>query len=281
MKEGIIVCKDAVKAIESLLDNTRTGQVDVDEVKSYVDNLTGNDSAESISAIISLKDNDQIYAHCIDVGVVFQTVYFAIKEERGEKSIFKDANEAMLAAFLHDIGKSTIPKEILNSTSPFKRKGKEMDFIRKHPQAGAEILSGMGMPDYILNMAHYHHVKLDPKMASSYPKDAVEEDILFETRLLALVDAYQALVAGRSYKKSWTPPAVMRYLDATAGVEFDLQLWQQFQRVMGHYPKGSMVKLSDGTYGFVMNVPQKDVIRPQVAIVRNSDGEDIQKSLPE
>ncbi|MBU3914746.1 hypothetical protein KKA14_04360, partial [bacterium] len=97
------------------------------------------------------------------------------------------------------------------------------------------------------------------------------------TRLLALVDAYQALCAGRSYKKSWTPPAVMRYLDATAGIEFDLQLWQDFQKVMGHYPIGSFVRLSDGSHGFVMNVPQKNVLKPQVAIVRNSEGEELVK----
>ncbi|MBU2512487.1 HD domain-containing protein [bacterium] len=276
VKESISMCKQATEAVENLLDSARQGKADTGEIKAYVDSMTSSESADAIGAIISLKDNDQVYAHCIDVGVIFQTTYFEIVKLRGETAIFKDEKEAMLAAFLHDIGKAKVPKEILNSTAPFKKNSREMELIRTHPETGAKMLASMGMPDYFCNMAHYHHVKLDSTMASSYPKDVKDEEIIFATRLLALVDAYQALTAGRSYKKSWTPPAVMRYLDATAGVEFDLNLWQDFQKVMGHYPRGSFVKLSDGTYGFVMTVPDKDVLRPQVAIVRNANDEDLQ-----
>ncbi len=276
VKESISMCKHATEAVENLLDSARQGKTDTKDIEAYVDNMTNNESADAIGAIISLKENDQVYAHCIDVGVIFQTTYFEIIKLRGETSIFKDDKEAMMAAFLHDIGKAKVPKEILNSTAPFKKNSKEMELIRSHPETGAEMLASMGMPDYFSNMAHYHHVKFDSTMASSYPKDVKDDEIMFATRLLALIDAYQALTAGRSYKKSWTPPAVMRYLDATAGVEFDLSLWQDFQKVMGHYPRGSFVKLSDGTYGFVMTVPEKDVLRPQVAVVRNADDEDLQ-----
>lgn len=276
VKESIKVCENATKAVEDLMDNARHGKAETADLEQYVDNISNNESSDAISAIISLKENDQVYAHCIDVAVVFQTVYYEIVKLRGMKSIFRDDKELMLAAFLHDIGKAKVPKEILDSTKPFKRNGKEMQLIRTHPQTGAEMLTKMGMPDYFANMAHYHHVKFDPTMASSYPQGVDRKDIIFETQLLALVDAYQALTAGRSYKKSWTPPAVMRYLDATAGVEFELQLWQDFQQVMGLYPRGSFVKLSDGTQGFVMSVPQKEVLRPQVAIVINTDGEELE-----
>jgi putative nucleotidyltransferase with HDIG domain len=276
VKENIKVCESATHAVENLIDNARQGKTNIKDVESCVDNITGGESADAIGAIISLKTNDQVYAHCVDVAVVFSTTYFEIVQLRGFKSAFKDEKEAMLAAFLHDIGKAKVPKEILDSTAPFKRNSKEMQLIRSHPETGAKLLSEMGMSETFSNMAHYHHVKLDATMASSYPKDVNGEDILFETRLLALIDAYQALTAGRSYKKSWTPPAVMRYLDATAAVEFDLDLWQNFQSVMGHYPRGSFVKLSDGTFGFVVTVPKTDALRPQVAIIRNAEGEDLQ-----
>lgn len=275
IKESVNICENAAIAVENMLDNARQGKADTVEIQNFVDNITADESSDAISAIISIKENDQVYAHCVDVAVVFQTTYFGIIQITGQKSVFKDAKEAMLAAFLHDIGKAKVPKEILNSTAPFKRDSKEMELIRTHVDTGAKMLSEMGMPDHFVNMAHYHHVKLDSTMATSYPKGVANGDVMFETRLLALVDAYQALTAGRSYKKSWTPPAVMRYLDATAGVEFDLQLWQHFQKVMGHYPRGSFVKLSDGSYGFVLTVPEKDVLKPQVAVVRSSAGEDL------
>lgn len=275
IKESVKLCKEATNAVEKMIDNARQGNTDLKDIKQQVDTIASGKTSEAIGAIISLKENDQVYAHCIDVAVVFQTAYNEIVRINGLKSVFKDDKELMLAAFLHDIGKAKVPKDILDSTAPFKRDSKEMQLIRTHPEAGAKLLESMGMPDYICNMAHYHHVKFDHTMSSSYPQGVEYKDIFFETKLLALVDAYQALTAGRSYKKSWTPPAVMRYLDATAGVEFDLNLWQDFQKAMGHYPRGSFVKLSDGCYGFVVTVPEKEILRPQVAVIRNADNEDL------
>jgi putative nucleotidyltransferase with HDIG domain len=277
VKESVQLCSHATEAVENLMDNARQGKTDIAEIKNQVDSITKDNSSEAISAIISLKENDQVYAHCIDVAVVFQTAYTEIVRNNGLKSVFKDEKEIMLAAFLHDIGKAKVPKEILDSTAPFKRNSREMQLIRTHPETGAQLLQSMGMPDYFCDMAHHHHVKFDHTMASSYPQGVEYKSILFETKLLALVDAYQALTAGRSYKKSWTPPAVMRYLDATAGVEFDLNLWQDFQKVMGHYPRGSFVKLSDGTYGFVISVPNENVLKPQVVVVRNASNQDLTK----
>ena len=137
------------------------------------------------------------------------------------------------------------------------------------------MLQEMEMPEIFANMAHYHHVRLDNTMSSSYPIGMDYEDLPLETRLLTLVDIYQALVAGRSYKKSWTPPAALRYLDAIAGVEYDLDLWNLFFNIMGHYPRGSLVKLNDGSLAFVIGTPKEVPVRPQVAVVRNADGEEI------
>ncbi|MCP4750287.1 MAG: HD domain-containing protein [Proteobacteria bacterium] len=276
IKQSLTVCENATQAVESLMDEVRNGKADIRGVKEYIDDLADENKSEAVTAIISMKENDQIYSHCTDVGVVFQAAYFEIKRIRNEASLFKDEKEAMLGAFLHDIGKAKIPKEILESTTVFKRNSKEIEMIHKHPVMGAELLSSIGMPDYIVNMAHYHHVKHDNTMASSYPPGVENSEVLFETRLLSLIDAYQALVAGRSYKKSWTPPAVMKYLDAIAGVEFDLQLWEEFLLIMGHYPKGSLVQLNDGSLAFVVSVPEKEVLRPQVVRVRTAAGEDLQ-----
>ncbi|MBU3916575.1 HD domain-containing protein, partial [bacterium] len=184
VKKSIEVCENATQAIENLLDNSRQGNMNIDDMKNCVSNIKDNKSADAVSAIISMKENDQVYAHCVDVGVVFQTVYFGILKLRGEKSIFKDEEEVLLAAFLHDIGKARIPKDLLSSKAVFKKDSKEMELIRAHPQAGADMLAEIGMPDYIINMANYHHVKLDNTMGSSYPKEIEDKNILFETRLL-------------------------------------------------------------------------------------------------
>jgi len=278
IKESINLCQNATVAVESLLDGARDSAPNFEDVKDYVSQLSSDETIQAVSAIISLKENDYVYAHCVDVGVIFQQVYFPIVKKQDRESAFKDTQEAMLAAFLHDIGKARIPKEILTSRKRFGSDGLEMQEIRKHPSLGADLLSKAGMPEVIVNMAHYHHVKLDETMTSSYPEGITQQDILFETRLLSLVDTYQALVSGRNYKKSWTPPAVMRYLDAIAGVEFDLDLWTDFQEVMGYYPIGSLVQLNDASLAFVINVPQVDLLKPQVAVVVDANGQQLEEN---
>ncbi len=273
MRQSIDLCENATTAVESLLDGAREGAPDFQGVQKYVEQISISEVTQSVSAIISLKENDHVYTHCVDVGVIFQQAYFAIIEKRGEQSAFVDSQEAMLGAFLHDIGKARISKEVLTSTKAFQKGGPEIQELRKHPQIGAELLSEAGMPDVVVDMAHYHHVKLDDATSSSYPQGVKQSEIRFETRLLGLVDVYQALVAGRSYKKSWTPPAVMRYLDAMAGVEFGLDLWNEFQDVMGFYPVGSLVKLSDESLAFVINVPDNDLLSPHVVVAMEANGQ--------
>lgn len=272
IRESLNLCNHATAALESIMDNTTDATPNFREVQDYVERLSAENTIEAVSAIIALKENDHVYAHCVDVGVIFQQVYFAIMEKKGEKSVFKDKQEAMLAAFLHDIGKARIPKEIITSTKLFKPNSPEIQEIRKHVEYGAQLLSKAGMSEVIVNMAHYHHVKKDETMSSSYPKGVTQADTMFETRLLAIIDTYQALISGRSYKKAWTPSAVIRYLDAIADIEFDLDLWTDFQEVMGYYPIGSLVQLSDDSQAFVINVPKKDLLNPQVAVIIEADG---------
>lgn len=278
IRENLDLCLHATTAVESLLDGARESAPNFKEVQDFADRLTSDETVKAISAIVSLKENDHVYAHSVDVGVIFQQTYFAILEKTGEQSAFRDQQEAMLGAFLHDIGKARIPKEIINSKQLFKPDSPEMLEIRKHPVIGAQLLQDAGMPEVMINMARHHHVKLDETMTSSYPQGVRQDETMFETRLLSIVDTYQALVAGRSYKKSWTPSAVMRYLDAIAGIEFDVRLWERFREVMGYFPIGSLVKLSDDSLAFVISVPQKDLLNPQVAVVMAPDGRRTEKN---
>lgn len=268
--ESVEMHKEASNTIENFMDNAREGTLNRKQVISYVEKISKEASSSAMAAMISLKESDQTYAHCVDVGAIFQSIYPEITKRSGRKFIFKDANQSMFGAFLHDLGKSNIPKSVLDSTQRFNKDSQEMKMMRSHPAEGARLLTEMNMSNPIINMAHYHHVKQDVTMNSSYPENAKFEDVIFETRLLAITDSYQALIGKRKYKKSWTPPAAIRYMDALAGIEYDLDAWELFLKSMGLYPKGSFVQLSDGTLGFVMNVPEVDLERPDVVVICNN-----------
>ncbi|NQU64846.1 MAG: HD domain-containing protein [SAR324 cluster bacterium] len=275
LKENVGTHKKTSQAVENIMDDARKGKVSQSGIEEYVENITSNSSADAMSAILSLKESDQTYDHCVDVGVIFQTSYLKIIKNKGGKSIFENPAQSLLGAFLHDFGKSKVPKDILDSTVRFERDSKEMQMIQSHPTFAVDLLAGMGMSDNIINMAHYHHVKQDTTINSCYPKNVTYDQVIYETRLISIIDVYQALVGKRKYKKSWNPPAAMRYLDALAGVEFDMDVWDDFLQVVGLYPKGSLVELNDSSLAFVMNISEEDPEKPQVVVVRNAAGQNL------
>ena len=264
-------------SVEEAMDDARKGKVNIGGLQNFVNTILENSASEAMSAIVNLKESEQVYEHCIDVGTIFQTTYEKIIKRKDQPSSFKSSYQMMLAGFLHDFGMSKIPKEILDNKKRYSMHSKEMKLLRSHPLYGAVLLSDMDMPSCAINMAQYHHVKLDTTMLTSYPENIEWGDVVYETRLLSIIDIYQALAGRRKYKRSWSAPATMRYLDALSGVEYDLAVWEDFLYTMGIYPRGSLVELTNGCMGFVMNVPKpgQDLERPQVAIVRNAEGEDL------
>ena len=277
VKESISLKNQASESIKASMDNARKGTVAIDELQESVDSILSQSSPETLAAMMNLKEGDHTYDHCVDVGALFQTVYEKITKNKGFPSAFKSKNQVMLSGFLHDFGKSRIPVEVLETTKRYSKSSQEMDLLRSHPLYGAVLLSELDMPKAAINMTHYHHVKQDGEMENSYPEGVDWSEVSYETRLLTIVDSYQALAGRRQYKRSWPAPATMKYLDTLAGIEFDLEAWEDFLTTLGIYPRGSLVQLSDGSMGFVMIVPEqgKDLERPMVAVVRNSDGEDL------
>ncbi len=274
-KESVAVSEGATEAVENMMDNTRDGKMDIGDVSNYVDKIIGSGSAEAMGVLTSLKQSDQTYAHCTDVAAIFQSAYIKLKEREGIELSPEKKHEMLLGAFMHDIGKAKVPKDILDSTARFERDSREMQLMQSHPSFGAEILTNMGSSEMIVNMAHYHHVKLDTSMNSSYPQGTNFDDLCSETRLIAIVDVYQALVGRRSYKKSWAPPAAMKFIDQLSGIEFDIDAWDKFYEIIGKYPVASLVELNDGSIAFVIQAAVEDLDKPRVAVIRNAKGEDL------
>lgn len=274
--ENIKYREEATQAIEQFLDNARKGIISEREIKGFVDELFDKSSSDALAAIASLKKSDQTYGHCVDVSAFYSNVYLKIQARNNIKSAFNDEKELAFASFVHDFGKAKIPKEILDSTARFELNSPERQLMRSHPEFGLELVRKMTVSDIILNMVHLHHLKVDPSINSSYPKNVNGKPVLRETRLLSIIDAYQALIGRRSYKKSWSPAAAVRYLDALAGVEYDLSVWDDFYSIIGQYPVSSLIELSDGSVAFVIAVNQAIPESPQVVIVQDAQGKAVE-----
>ncbi len=122
-----------------------------------------------------------------------------------------------LGGLLHDMGKLTIPDEILNK--PGKLTDAEFDVIKGHPAAGRELLTELGsFPPLVLDLVESHHERLDGR---GYPNHAPAAQLEVEVRILTVADVYDALTADRVYREAWPMERALSILDEDTGTAFD------------------------------------------------------------
>lgn len=178
------------------------------------------------------------------------------------------------AGLLHDVGKGKLPEEIL-----FKKgrlDAKEMEIIKTHPRVGAEILLGHRQTSALdIAAAWGHHIRQD---GGGYPEQAswmVRHPII---ALLQICDVFEALTAVRPYKSQLSPhEAFSIMLEDRAA--FQPSLLASFIAVIGIYPPGNKVVLSDGRRGIVLSAgPLID--RPIVELTHDASGRELLTEKP-
>jgi HD-GYP domain-containing protein (c-di-GMP phosphodiesterase class II) len=124
---------------------------------------------------------------------------------------------------LHDIGKIGISLETLNKTEPLT----DNDWldIKKHPEVGYRILSTVNDLAEIADFVLAHHENWD---GSGYPRRISGNEIPFQSRILALADAYDAMTNPHSYKRAMTEEEAIAEIRANAGKQFDPELSELF-----------------------------------------------------
>jgi len=137
------------------------------------------------------------------------------------------------AALLHDLGKTVLDERILNK--PDRLTPDEWEEIRKHPQLGAEILRDTPFLAPIIPWIALHHERPD---GAGYPFGLTGEQIPLEARVIAVVDAFDAMIGGeapnqrRPHKRPLSLDEALMELEQGAGRQFDPQVVAVFQRVV-------------------------------------------------
>ncbi|HEU5173797.1 MAG TPA: diguanylate cyclase, partial [Gemmatimonadaceae bacterium] len=157
----------------------------------------------------------------------------AIAAEAGldEKALFW----FRIGALLHDVGKLTIPAEILNK--PGRLTAEEWALVKQHPVAGVQMLADIDFPWDVRPIVESHHERWD---GGGYPHGLQAEAIPFTARVLCLADVYDALTSERSYKRGVPHAQAMDVMRSEVGGQFDPALFAHFERVMNKlHPPGS------------------------------------------
>jgi putative nucleotidyltransferase with HDIG domain len=165
------------------------------------------------------KAYPQLKAHCLAVGAL--TRRFAnVLRLPGEV-----VEQLTVAALLHDIGlrELEIPYERLSGRRPLD--GQEIQVVREHPMLGAELLSRIEFPYPIAELVRHHHERFD---GSGYPDRLAGEKIPFGSRVIAITESYDAMVAPHSYRSPISRDAALDTLSAKSGTQFDPDLARRF-----------------------------------------------------
>ncbi len=121
-----------------------------------------------------------------------------------------------IAALLHDIGKISIPSEILSK--PGGLNDPEFCLLKEHPKIGYEILKGIEFPRPIAQIVMQHHEKIN---GSGYPRGLKEEDILLEAKILCVADVVEAMSSHRPYRPTLGIDKALEEVFQNSGVLYD------------------------------------------------------------
>jgi len=130
-----------------------------------------------------------------------------------------DIDGIRLGASIHDLGKISLPIEIL--TRPGKLSAAEFELIKTHSQIGYDIIKNIEFPWPIAGMVLYHHERLD---GSGYPKGLKGNEIPFEAQLLSVADVVEAVCSYRPYRESLGMGAALKIIKEGRGSLFNPEI---------------------------------------------------------
>ncbi|MDY5023131.1 MAG: diguanylate cyclase [Blautia sp.] len=153
--------------------------------------------------------------------------------ELGKRIELTDIQQSKLSllCLLHDIGKIGIPLEILNK--PGRLSDEEWKILRSHTEKGYEIANSNNELKEIAEEIRHHHERWDGK---GYPDGLSRESIPLLSRVIAVVDAYDAMINDRAYRSAMSVPRAMKELKRCAGSQFDPFIVSEFLRMLKENP---------------------------------------------
>jgi HD-GYP domain-containing protein (c-di-GMP phosphodiesterase class II) len=128
-----------------------------------------------------------------------------------------------VAALLHDIGKIGIPDAILNK--PSRLTDEEYELMKKHPEYGWIVLRGLPGFERVSLLILHHHESFDGK---GYPGGLAGEEIPMGSRIVSVIDAFDAMVSSRPYRQGMPFEEAARRLVQASGTQFDPRVVERF-----------------------------------------------------
>ena len=218
-------------------------------ITDLVNELLSNRSTVVNLADIRLED-DYLFSHSVNVCVLALLTGISLGYSKGR------LYNLGLGAMLHDVGKTQIPKLILDK--PASLTPEEYEIVKTHPAHGYRMLRNIPTASI---MAYQHHERLD---GSGYPRGISGDEITEESQITALADVFDALISNRQYRVGFPAHEAYEFLAATGNIHFDITLVRAFLNNVAAYPTGVLLELSDGRIALALETPHGQPLLPRV-----------------
>ena len=202
--------------------------------------------------------NDTVYAHCVNVALISRMIGRWLHLEQ------HDLDVLTCCGLFHDIGKLTIPDEVLNK--PGKLTDEEFALIKSHPKTGYEILRNQNIDNRIMQAALMHHERYD---GSGYPNQLTSELLSDFSTIVAIADVYDAMTAARSYREPLCPFQVIEKFEQEGFQKYHTKYIYVFLHNIASTYQSNRVMLNDGRGCKIVMLNQNTLSKP---IVQFDDG---------
>ncbi|MDX1695296.1 MAG: HD-GYP domain-containing protein [Ketobacteraceae bacterium] len=254
---------DAKSVAKGIMEGIRIGRaIDMHEAKSTVDRVVDSilNNKDALIWLSKVKEKDEYTAeHSLNVCILSVTFARFLGHDEGE------IRKIGLGALLHDIGKARIPLEVLNKPGRFT--DEEFLMMKKHPVFGRNMLMSLPSSDLsAVDVAFSHHERIDGK---GYPRQLAAHQISYAAKLVAITDAYDAITSNRCYDKGRASMVALDIIYKNRGAQFDEELALEFIKCIGIYPPGSIVEMTNGEVGIIIEENRDSKLKPKVILVRD------------
>jgi putative nucleotidyltransferase with HDIG domain len=257
--------QSAKKHIKSLLSSVQLGQAfSTTDAQSIVSECVNKviQNPNAILWLTRLKNSDDYTAeHSINVSLLA----IALGRHLGMDAL--ELENLGICALLHDVGKMNVADGIVNKPGPLSPE--EFSEMSKHAVYGKKLL--MERSDIYpgaVDVAYSHHERLDGR---GYPRGIDASKISIFTRIVTIVDAYDAMTSDRCYRAGISSLDALRVINKHKGTQFDSDAAQKFIAMIGLYPPGYLMEMKNGEVGIILSHDKGYQLRPKVIMVLDKD----------
>ena len=231
-----------------------------------VDSVIRNPDAFSWLAMMKRRDN-YAYNHAVSSSI------WAAAFGRNLGLPIKSIRAAALGGLLFDIGTAKLPEKLIQNPNAYN--AVEFNLVKKHVDYSIEIVQSIeGVDEAVIQMIATHHERHD---GSGYPNGLKGDAIPLFGKMAGIIDCYDAMISDRPHAAAITPHEAVRKLYECSGKDFQPELIEQFIRIVGAYPVGSLVEISDGRVGVIVAHNPIRRLKPKVMIILNENKQKLKK----